>query len=129
MGRACILLVEDEQFIRELIAEVLLEADLDVLEAADGEAAMELLKQRGRVDLLMTDVHMPGRINGVDLARRARLRYPELPVVFATGRPETLKAFGELGPRDICMSKPFTPMEVLRVVERLLAAQVQASEW
>ncbi len=125
MPRARILLVEDEPSIRELLAEVLAEADLDVAEAGDGEQAMLILDHQGRFDLLLTDVHMPGRFDGVDVARRARALDPGLPVVFATGRPDTLlPSFGELGPGEVCLTKPFSPREALCAVGRLLAARV-----
>ena len=94
--KACILLVEDEPLIRSLLVEVLLEEDFEVVEAADGHAAMDALKRHEGVDLLLTDVHMPGGVSGIDVARHARARDPDLPVVFATGRPETLKNFGTL---------------------------------
>lgn len=124
MTRARILLVEDEALIRLLVSEVLLEQDFDVLEACSGDEAMALLEQHGDFDLLLTDVHMPGRFDGIEVARRARVRQPDLPVVFATGRPDTLRAFGTLGSREMLLAKPFSPLEALRTVERLLGAHV-----
>lgn len=120
MPKARILLVEDEPFIRDLLAEVLQEAELDVAEASNGEEAVALLEQGPNFDLLLTDVHMPGQFDGVALARQARARQSDLPIVFATGRPETLRTFGPLGPREVCLLKPFSPMEALRIVQRLL---------
>ena len=120
LARARILLVEDEPLIRELLSETLLEADFEVMEAGTGREAVETLERCGGFDLLLTDVHMPGRLNGVDVARHARARQPDLPVVFATGRPESLESFGKPGPRDICLAKPFSPSEALRTVELLL---------
>jgi CheY-like chemotaxis protein len=122
LAKARILLVEDEPFIRDLLSEVLQEADLDVSEASNGEEAVDLLQRDAGFDLLLTDVHMPGRFDGIAVARQARARRPELLVVFATGRPETLHTFGPLGPRDVCLFKPFSPSEVLRLVERLLGS-------
>ena len=123
MMKACILLVEDEPLIRSLLVEVLLEEDFEVVEAADGHAAMDALKRHEGVDLLLTDVHMPGGVSGIDVARHARARDPDLPVVFATGRPETLKNFGTLGAREVCLAKPFSPLEALKVVKKLLSAR------
>ena len=120
MARARILVVEDEPFIRDLLLEVFQEAEFDVAEANNGEEAVALLERDGGFDLLLTDVHMPGRFDGIALARQARTRHPNLPVVFATGRPETLRTFGPLGPREVCLSKPYSPLEALRIVEQLL---------
>ncbi|HEY0423702.1 MAG TPA: response regulator, partial [Rhodopila sp.] len=103
MTRARILLVEDEPLIRSLLAETLLEGGLEIVEAGSGEEAVEALGQHDTFDLLLTDVHMPGGISGVDVARHARARDPDLPVVFATGRPESLNDFGTLGLREVCL--------------------------
>lgn len=121
LTKARVLLVEDEPFIREVLAEVLLEADLEVTEAGDGGEALALLNGQDGFDLLLTDVHMPGCIDGVAVALHARALQPRLLVVFATGRPEALGAFGRLGPREVCLAKPFRPSEALSIVQRLLA--------
>jgi CheY-like chemotaxis protein len=123
LTKARILLVEDEPLIRALLAETLHEADFDIVEAGNGEEAMATLERQDGFDLLLTDVHMPGRFSGVDVARFARARDPDLPVVFATGRPETLDDFGTLGSRDVCLAKPFRPRQAVDVVTRLLAAE------
>jgi DNA-binding response OmpR family regulator len=116
---ARILLVEDDPFIRELLLETLLDAKFEVIEAGDGEEAVAMLERNGFA-LLLTDVHLPGRFSGVDVARHARARQPELPVVFATGRPEVLSGFGRLGEREVCLVKPFAPSEALQIVKRML---------
>ena len=126
MAKARVMLVEDESFIRDILAEVFQEAELDVAEASNGEEAMALLEQDADFDLLLTDVHMPGRFDGIAVARQARARYPNLPIVFATGRPETLRTFGPLGPGEICLPKPFSPMEALAIVKRLLGVSPTA---
>src|SRR4051794_4876267 len=61
LTRARILLIEDEPLIRELLAEVLLEADFEIMEAGDGEEAVDMLERHDSLDLLLTDVHLPGR--------------------------------------------------------------------
>ncbi|MFT8246141.1 response regulator [Roseomonas sp. BN140053] len=123
MSKGRILLVEDETCIRELLAEALSEADHEVLEASDGEEAMAMLDGPDGFDLLLTDVHFPGRFDGLDVARCARLRKPGIPVVFATGRPDTVAAFGVLGPRELCLAKPFSLREALGAVSHLLEAR------
>jgi CheY-like chemotaxis protein len=121
LARARILLVEDEPFIRDLLSEVLQDAELDVTEASNGDEAIALLEQGIGFDLLLTDVHMPGRFNGVAVAQRARAMHPNVPVVFATGRPETLQTFGTLGLREADLAKPYSPLDAVKVVAALLA--------
>ncbi len=121
VAQSRILLVEDDALIRQLLLEVLREAPFEVLEAADGRDALQHLDAAGSIDLLLTDVHMPGGYNGIEIARLARARQPNLPVVFATGRPETVSDFGTPGPLDLVLAKPFSPRQVLAAIRSLLA--------
>ncbi|WP_428392857.1 response regulator [Lichenicoccus sp.] len=122
MHHSHVLLVEDEATIRMILAEVLADAGFVVTEAASGEVALRLFDEVRAFDLLVTDVHMPGRVNGVDLARAVRARWPEVPVVFVTGRPDALRRFGDLGPRDRFVLKPCRSATLLSAVESSLAA-------
>lgn len=115
-----ILVVEDEFLVRLILVETLGDAGYDAAEAADGEEAVRLLDGDG-YDLLVTDVHMPGRLDGVSVARHARERFPGMPVVFATARPDSVRGFGKLGERDALVPKPYGTEEMLRVVRRVLA--------
>ena len=117
MSQPRVLLVEDEFLIRMVLTETLMESGLDVTEAASGDEAVGLLDGQHRFDLVLTDVHMPGRLNGVDVARRARTLWPTVPVVFVTGRPDTLDAFGPPGPQDRTVLKPYRPSDVLNAVQ------------
>ena len=80
-----VLLVEDEADVRALAAEALRELGYRVLEAADGPAALRLLGGNIRVDLLVSDVGLPGGLNGRQVADAARETRPDLPVLFITG--------------------------------------------
>ncbi len=80
-----VLLVEDETMLRQAAAEWLREAGYRVLVAPDGAAVMRLLHGAGRVDALVTDVGLPGGMNGRQLADAAHARRPGLPVLFVTG--------------------------------------------
>jgi len=123
MPQIRVLFVEDEELIRQIVAETLIEAGFEVTEACNGEAALGLLQERHGFDLLLTDVHMPGRLNGVDVARHMRSLWPEIPVVFVTGRPDTLHAFGSPGPRDRCVLKPYRPTDALAAIRSSLAQE------
>jgi len=121
-----VLFVEDEAFIRLSVAERLSEAGLAMTTACSAEYAFDLLRERHRFDLLLTDIHMPGRFSGIDVARHVRSLWPEMPVIFVTGRPDVLCVFGALGPRDCCILKPYRPTEVLAAIRTSLASDVLA---
>ena len=107
-----VLIVEDEPVVRGLIVEVVSDLGFVALEATDGPAGLELLQSRQRVDLLITDVGLPG-LNGRQVADAARLLRPELKVIFITGYAETTASpHGFLEPGMALITKPFA-MDVL----------------
>ena len=83
-----ILVVDDEPLVRGLITEVVEEAGYLVLEAADGRAGLRILQSAARVDLVITDVGLPGGLNGRQMADAARVRRPDLKILFITGYAE-----------------------------------------
>ncbi len=118
-----LLLVEDEFLIRLTLSEALSDAGYEVLEAADADEALRQMSGRAAgaaVKLLLTDVQLPGPIDGHALAARAREQAPDLPVIFMTGRPDPGHA-GLLG-RDVFIAKPYLPSEVCAAVDRILRA-------
>ncbi|MET0428069.1 MAG: PAS domain-containing protein [Microvirga sp.] len=107
-----VLVVEDEPVVRDLIVEVLQDLGYRALEADDGPAGLRILQSRERVDLLVTDVGLPG-INGRQLADQARQHRPGLKVLFITGYAENATlANGFLDPGMNMITKPFA-VEVL----------------
>jgi len=80
-----ILFVEDDALLRETVAEALEHQGYTVISTANGAAALHALEQGGKIDLLFTDVMMPGDLNGVGLARAARAQRPDLKIMFASG--------------------------------------------
>ncbi len=102
-----VLVVEDEPVIRDLIVEVLQDLGYRALEAADGPSGLKVLQSRKRIDLLVTDVGLPG-LNGRQLADLARERRPDLKVLFITGYAENATlANGFLDPGMEMLTKPF----------------------
>jgi PAS domain S-box-containing protein len=101
-----LLLVEDETTVRELAAERLRELGYRVLEAADGPMALRALRGADRLDLLVTDVGLPGALNGRQVADAARERWPALPVLFITGYAGGALE-GRLAPGMAVIGKPF----------------------
>jgi CheY-like chemotaxis protein len=80
-----ILVVEDDTFVRIALCEDLREAGLAVVEAASAEEALSYLSVGERIDLVFTDIQLPGRLDGIALARQLRTRHPALPVVLTSG--------------------------------------------
>jgi CheY-like chemotaxis protein len=117
-GRKLVLVVEDEGIIRMLVAEILSEAGLLVVEAVDGDMAVSLLDGLDGLDLLLTDIQMPGKACGNKVGVAAKKRHPGLPVVYSSGRPDSL--LNRLDPEDRFLPKPFPPGEPLVSVRRLL---------
>ena len=107
-GSGTVLLVEDESVLRMLVAEVLAEQGLSVFEAADGAAALALLRSTKPIDLLLTDVGLPGGLNGRQVVDAARVARPGLKVLFMTGFAENAAfAGGVLDPVTQVLTKPF----------------------
>jgi signal transduction histidine kinase len=120
-GPAQVLLVEDEDLIRDLAEQILADAGYRVLAAANASEAMALAEQAaGPIDLLLTDVVMPG-ISGADLAHRLARRHPEMRILYMSGYGDSLIfRFGVLQERAAFLRKPFSA-EILeqRVAELL----------
>ena len=102
-----VLVVEDETSVRELVVDVLNDLGYRALEAADGPASLQVLRSGERIDLLITDVGLPG-MNGRQVADAAREHRPELKVLFITGYAENAAmANGFLAPGMEMVTKPF----------------------
>jgi PAS domain S-box-containing protein len=107
-GRHAILVVEDDASVRELVCEILRDLDYEVLEAVDGPSGLAVLNSHARIDLLVTDVGLPG-LNGRQLADAARATRPKLRVLFMTGYAEAAtRANGFLDTGMEMITKPFT---------------------
>jgi CheY-like chemotaxis protein len=107
-----VLVVEDEPVVRDLITEVLMDLGYRALQAEDGPSGLRILQSRARIDLLVTDVGLPG-LNGRQLADHARETRPDLKVLFITGYAENAAvANGFLAPGMEMMTKPF-PVDAL----------------
>ena len=110
-----VLVVDDEPAVRMLMLECLGELGYTLLEAHDGPSAMRLLASGVRIDLLVSDVGLPGGVNGRQLADAARVHRPQLKVLFVTGYAENaLIGNGHLEPGMAVLTKPF-PLEQLGV--------------
>jgi PAS domain S-box-containing protein len=119
-----VLVVDDEPTVRMLVAEVLEELGYAAMEASDGPSGLRLLQSDVRIDLLVTDVGLPGGMNGRQMADAARINRPGLKVLFITGYAENaVVGNGHLEQGMHVMTKPFE-MEVLaQRIKELISGQ------
>ena len=120
-----VLVVDDEPNVRNLVTEVLQDMGLNVLEAADGPGALRILAGDAHVDLLVSDIGLPGGMNGRQLADAARERRPALPVLFITGYAESA-VFERRGQDDNyqILTKPFALFDLEARVSAMLDPEV-----
>ncbi|GGX24700.1 hybrid sensor histidine kinase/response regulator [Pigmentiphaga litoralis] len=122
--RARVLVVDDEITVRMLVTEVLKDAGMLPIEAEDGPSAMTVLQSDVALDLMVTDVGLPGGMNGRQLADAARAQRPDLKVLFITGYAENaLIGDGVLEPGMQVLTKPFTVDNLLDRVRQLTLAR------
>ena len=118
-----VLVVDDEPTVRMLVTEVLQDLGYTAIEAADGSAGLRVLQSDVRIDLLVTDVGLPGGINGRQLADAARVSRPDLKVLFITGYAENaVISHGHLDPGTHVLTKPFAMEALASRIKALIAA-------
>ena len=114
-----VLVTEDENGVRRLTVRILRAAGFDVVEAASGVEALRLAKERGPIDLLLTDVVMP-RMSGQDLALKLREETRQLPVLFVSGYSDAADRCQVIANGATILQKPFTPRELIDRVHEAL---------
>ncbi len=119
--RTNVLVVEDEVLISELVSEVLSENGFDVHTVTNGETALRYLDSGPEVDVLFTDINLEGRMDGSALAKAARERRPDLPIVYCSGRYSP-SAIMPLMPRSIFVKKPYDLADLCTLLTRLTGA-------
>jgi two-component system, cell cycle sensor histidine kinase and response regulator CckA len=115
-GEIVILLVDDEEGYRELIARVLTKAGYEVLQAADGLEALSLL-EKSKVDLVISDILMPA-LNGYALVARLRARWPKMPVILTTGFLSQESAKSMMNGSVDFIPKPIIAETLLDMIQR-----------
>ena len=112
-----VLIVEDEALVREVTGIEFEEAGFRVLSAGDGAEALAMIGEDPGIDLLFTDISLPGGIDGWTIALRARETRPDLPVIYATGySPDPVK----LVPGARFYKKPYLPITIIGAARELL---------
>jgi PAS domain S-box-containing protein len=122
-GHETVLAVEDNPGLRRILIKQLEDLGYQVLEAENAQSAMEILKREPRIDLLFTDIVLPGGVNGSELARMAEAMRSDLKVLFTSGFPEA--AFGPSGALPagaMLLGKPYRKDELAQRLRESLAA-------
>jgi CheY-like chemotaxis protein len=119
--RRIVLVVEDDAELRLLTTAVLEESELDIIECETAEAALAIMLLRGRdVAMIFADIRLSGVMDGIDLAREAKMRCPHLTVILTSGNAgERLE---QLPPGVEYMPKPWQPLNLLTAAERARSA-------
>lgn len=112
-----ILIAEDEDLIRDLVCEFLEDAGFRVVEVANAAQAMDVVSDHPEIDLVMTDINMPGKMDGHGLADWISTNRPQLPVLLTSGR---VYCPGGRSPRQRFIAKPFALAALEREIRELL---------
>lgn len=121
MGRQVILVVEDEVLIRMMLSDLLRDAGYETVEAASADEGLQIMLTGRRLDLLITDVRMPGEIDGSELATRWKQLDASRPIIMASGHLSP----GASRPAEIFLPKPYTDASLLRAVVDLIGPPCQ----
>jgi DNA-binding NtrC family response regulator len=120
--RRTVLIVEDDAELRSLTAALFEDQQVDTIECESAEAALAVLLMDGReVAMIFADIRLRGVMDGIDLAREVKMRWPLLPVILTSGHP--CERIGELPPGVAYMPKPWQPLKVLIAAEQALASR------
>jgi CheY-like chemotaxis protein len=118
MPAISVLLVEDEALISMMVSDALSEVGFKVHEAATADEALRYLGSGAAVDVLFTDINLPGGMSGAELAQAARALKPDLPVVYASGRYGGDDLPGRV-PHSVFVQKPYDPAAVCSLCRQL----------
>jgi CheY-like chemotaxis protein len=123
MGQPAILFVDDCEDVLEVAALALNDAGFDVMTAISGDVALILLEQRVPFRLLITDVIMPGFLDGFALARKAREHLPDIRLIYTTGYREIAGVRSRGAPFGEVLAKPWIPSQLVEMVAASLAGK------
>ena len=119
MSRPFVLIVDDDEVIRSLLRMTLPDEGYELVEAEDGDQALQIIAAR-QPSLVLLDWRMPGT-SGEDVLTALKQTYPEVPVIVLTAEPEAnVRTLAESLGADVFVAKPFSPLQLLATVEELL---------
>jgi CheY-like chemotaxis protein len=116
-NRLVILVVEDEPLVRALMVDALEDEDFVVVEAPTGDEALRVLQTRSDIAVVLTDVDMPGEVDGFQLAREM---YPQVVVIVVSGGVRS--GFSGTAPDARFVSKPYTPRFIIHMIQEMTGA-------
>lgn len=129
-GTETVLVVEDEAALRDMVGSVLQRCGYSVLTAASGHAAVDLwMENKEKIELLFTDLVMPGQITGGELARRFSRQKPGLKVIYTSGYSPEVVARGDFSTGDgsVFLQKPYHPQQLLQAIRDCLDGKQEGS--
>ncbi|VTU28751.1 Blue-light-activated protein [Variovorax sp. PBS-H4] len=125
-GTETVLVAEDDEEVCATVLETLTELGYQVLKAHDGESALAIIQSGIKIDLLFTDVVMPGPLRSPDLARKARERLPDIAVLFTSGYTQNAIVHGgRLDPGVDLLTKPYSREDLARKVRQVIEKQAR----
>ncbi|MFC5435097.1 PAS domain S-box protein [Rhodanobacter umsongensis] len=119
-GKGVVLVVEDDSDVRAVASSLLENLGYSVLEAKSGRDALKLIDDGERVDLVFTDVIMPGEMNGIDLVREMKVRHAGIPVLLTSGYTAQRMAVGELTGDLHLLRKPYAQVDLSLAVQTVM---------
>jgi DNA-binding NtrC family response regulator len=111
-----VLIVDDEALIRSFVRDILEDEGYEVKEAGDVHEALMLLENDG-ISAVLTDIELPGGLDGLDLARMIRVMWPSMALIVTSGR--TLPRPSDLPPHTSLLTKPFSPDRLVSIVRHV----------
>jgi CheY-like chemotaxis protein len=111
-----ILLVEDEVLLRMIITDQLREAGYSVIEAANAHEATEVLRNYADIEVVISDVQMPGSMDGIGLTQMIRSEYPTIKIILASGHLTTINS----ADHDAFFEKPYDAVKIIQHIKALL---------
>jgi CheY-like chemotaxis protein len=117
-----VLVVEDDEMVRDYAQAVLSALGYEPLAVSDAAAALQVLDQESDIRLMITDIGLPGAMNGTMLAAEARRRRPHLPVLFASGSVDSAGRSDRLPEGEAVIAKPYRKSELAEKLRLLLGA-------
>jgi len=123
-GKGTVLVVEDDNDVRAIASSLLENLGYSVVEAETGSDAMKLIDRGERIDLVFTDVIMPGEMNGIDLVRAMKVKHAEIPVLLTSGYTAQRIAMAEMAEGLQLLRKPYTQVDLSLAVRRVMNEQV-----
>jgi CheY-like chemotaxis protein len=116
-GRPVVLIVEDELLLRMHAADTIASAGFEVVQAANGDEAIDLLEARRDIMVVFTDIQMPGSMDGLKLARAVKGRWPPIKIVATSGQAELRE--NDLPEGGRFLRKPYSPIELAGLLREL----------